>query len=131
MDKPPKFIPTKTEQLGCREGWIKRSLAQSKGGLSNALVRVGIGDNVAKTLAATTENRDAQKIVDYGILMKSDLESSPAPRREAGHEPLSLWFQVDGILRDLIESGHSLRIGFKSALGHDEVGELGGNVHVG
>jgi hypothetical protein len=66
-----------------------------------------------------------------GILIKSGLESCPTRRARAGHEAPLLWFQVDGVLRDLIESSHCLGIGFKSALRHDQIGELGGDVHVG
>ena len=43
---------------------------------------------------------------------------------------VTLLFQRNGVLRDLIECGDCFGVGFKSALGDDQVGELGGDVDV-
>src|SRR5258708_16007847 len=61
--------------------------------------------------------------------------SSPgagSPPETKAHEKTTrdLLFQRNRILRDLIKRRHDLGIGLKTTLRHDEIGELGGNVHV-
>jgi hypothetical protein len=103
---------------------------QSNGLPSKIFVPMEIGEN-AGGARVRKQNARCAVLEDNGILIRSGLESCPAPpKRQSTKHPL-LWFQVDGILRDLIEGGHSFRIGLKSTLRHDKIRELRGNVHIG
>ena len=131
MDEYAKRHPSEETASRLPGRLVCRQLTRSKGLPSNALVRTEIEGDRERAPQYSRKLQPTRLREGCEILIKRGLESCPTRRARAGHEAPLLWFQVDGVLRDLIESSHCLGIGFKSALRHDQIGELGGDVHVG